>query len=99
MHSYYLKQFCGRFLFLILILLFISSSAIPCTAVVSTPTKFDSTEYIFIGKVINYLGPLQPDSLHRDYNSLLVEIVDPIYLPKTDRKSTRLNSSHLGISY
>jgi photosystem II stability/assembly factor-like uncharacterized protein len=86
MHSYYLKQFCGRFLFLILILLFISSSAIPCTAVVSTPTKFDSTEYIFIGKVINYLGPLQPDSLHRDYNSLLVEIVDPIYLPKTPMK-------------
>jgi photosystem II stability/assembly factor-like uncharacterized protein len=86
MYAYYLKQFCGRFLFLIIIFLFISSSAIPCTAVVSTPTKFDSTEYIFIGRVIAFLGPNQPDSLHRDYNSFLVEIIDPIYLPKTPRK-------------
>jgi len=86
MRTYYLKQFCGRFLFLIIILLFISDSAIPCTALVSTPTKFDSSEYIFIGRVINFLGPQQPDSLYRDYNSLLVEIIDPIYLPKTPLK-------------
>ena len=86
MHSYYLKQFCGNFIFLIFILLFISASAFPCTAVVSTPTKFDSSEYIFIGRVINFLGPQQPDSLYRDYNSLLVEIIDPIYLPKTPLK-------------
>src|ERR1035438_1752456 len=86
MHTYYLKQFCGRFLFLIIILLFISASAFPCTALVSTPTKFDSSEYIFIGRVINFLGPLQPDSLYRDYNSFLVEIIDPIYLPRTPVK-------------
>ena len=86
MHSYYLKQFCGRFLFLILILLFISSSAIPCTIGGSTPTKFDSSKYIFIGRIISYVGPYMSDTLHQNFYGLLVEIIDPVYLPKTPRK-------------
>lgn len=51
-----LKPFCYKLLFLMLVSFFISSSALPCSIGVSTPTKFDSTEYIFIGKIIGYVG-------------------------------------------
>src|ERR1035441_9688022 len=86
MQSHYLKQFGNKLLFLISILFFISSSAIPCTIGGSTPTKFDSSEYIFIGRIIKYVGPFESDSLHQNFNGLLVEIVDPIYLPKVPMK-------------
>ena len=57
-------------------------SIVPCTTIYKPPIKFDSTEYIFIGKVINYTEPLFSDSLGRSFQGLIVEIVEPVYLPK-----------------
>lgn len=54
----------------------------PCTIIYRPPLIFDSTEYIFIGKVINYTEPLFSDSLGRSFQGLIVEIVEPVYLPK-----------------
>ena len=54
-----------------------------CSMIYKPPTKFDSTEYIFIGKVIGYTGPLFSDTLKRSFQGLVVEITDPVYLPKS----------------
>lgn len=57
-------------------------SIIPCSTIYKPPIKMDSTEYIFMGKVINYIEPLFSDSLGRSFQGLIVEIVEPVYLPK-----------------
>ena len=61
---------------------FTYKTIIPCTTIYKPPINFDPTEFIFIGKVINYPGSLFSDSLGRNYQGLIVEIVDPVYLPK-----------------
>jgi len=81
---------------LITVFIFIPSPAKGCSIVVSTPIKFDSTEYIFIGKVIKYIGPFESDSLKKKFYGLLVEIVDPIYLPKTPAKYFEIIEYSLG---
>ena len=59
------------------------SSIYSCTIGYTPPVKFDSTEYIFIGRIKDYTGPLYSDSLGRSFQGLIVEIVDPVYLPKS----------------
>jgi hypothetical protein len=86
MGTYYLNQFCIKLHFLVLL------SPIG----VATPTKFDSTEYIFIGKIIGYVGPVLSDTLHQNFYGLLVEIIDPVYLPQTPRKYFEVFDYSLG---
>jgi photosystem II stability/assembly factor-like uncharacterized protein len=59
------------------------NSVYACSMIYKPPVKFDSTEYIFTGRIIGFTGALISDSLHRSFQGLIIEIVDPVYLPKT----------------
>ena len=58
-------------------------SIFACSMIYKPPLKFDSTEYIFIGRITDYTGPLFSDSLGRSFQGLVVEVIDPIYMPNT----------------
>ena len=58
------------------------NSVYACSMMYKPPVKFDSTEYIFTGKIVGYTGALMSDSLHRSFQGLFIEVVDPVYLPK-----------------
>jgi len=72
----------------ILVSIFILSQNISfaCSILCPTPTKFDSSEYVFIGKVVDVIGPFEDEKKQGGYWGLLVEVKDPIYLPEKPNK-------------
>jgi photosystem II stability/assembly factor-like uncharacterized protein len=68
----------------------------PCTIGVRTPVKFDSTEYIFTGKVRGYIGPFTSTEFDTKYMGLEVEIIDAIYLPQKPQRYFEIIDYSLG---
>ena len=71
-------------------------SIFACSMIYKPPVKFDSTEYIFIGRITDYTGPLFSDSLGRSFQGLVVEVIDPIYMPNTAYGKLRIVPYVLG---
>lgn len=57
-----------------------------CSTVYHPPIKFDSTEYIFIGKIAGYIGPLRSQSLGGEFWAVLIQPVYLTYVPQIPPK-------------
>ncbi|MDZ7361797.1 MAG: hypothetical protein ONB46_13885 [candidate division KSB1 bacterium] len=53
-----------------------------CSIYAPPPTKFDSLEYVFIGRVIGMVGPLHSPKVHGEAWGLLVRVKEKVYLPQ-----------------
>ncbi|MBK9099076.1 MAG: hypothetical protein IPM14_13335 [bacterium] len=73
-----------------------NKSIFPCSIIYVPPVKFDSTEYIFIGKIMDYTGNIYSDSLHRSFQGLIVEIIESVYLPDTIYRKIKIVPYELG---
>lgn len=65
----------------VIILLFSEKDGISCSLVYRPPTSFDSTEYIFTGKIVAHTGPLDSRDLIGHYRAIFVEPVDIVHVP------------------
>jgi hypothetical protein len=55
-----------------------------CTQAYIIPPKFDTSDYIFIGKVIDIVGPIEIDNNEKAWG-VLVRINEKVYLPQTPK--------------
>ncbi len=73
-------------IFILLLSIIYMTNVFPCSIVKQRPVRFDSTTYVFIGKVVGYVGPIRSDSLNEIFLGLMVDVVDKTFLPRTPLK-------------
>ncbi len=78
---------------LLIIILYINLDILyGCSIIYSPNTEFSKDEYVFIGQVINYIGPIEADRINgillpnrrrmtSIYNGIFVKLLDEIYVP------------------
>ena len=73
-----------------LVLLFIGSLSRPgwgCTIIVHPITGFDLSEYIFIGEVVDIVGPIQPKYVVGEAWGLAIRVEAEVFLPRKSRSN------------
>lgn len=58
------------------------TSASSCTSGMQAITKFDHQEFVFIGKVIGYVGPYRADRIVGEAWGVKIELEDKVFLPQ-----------------
>ncbi len=67
---------------LLLFVVLLSEVSWGCSLAVKPVTKFDPSEYIFIGEVIDIVGPRQPKYVIGDAWGIAVRVEGEVFLPK-----------------
>lgn len=81
------------------IIFFCFAKIYACSIIYDPPEKFDPSEFIFIGKVVDHVSSLGVEPRHKYnfvYNGFTVEVIDIIYLPDTTRRKFKIFPLSLG---
>ncbi len=70
-----------RKILLLIFAILLPQISIACEIRIRPPTKFDTTEYLFIGEVIDIVGPLRSERVKGEAYGFLVKVKQTVFLP------------------
>ncbi|MCK4307961.1 hypothetical protein KAW50_07045 [candidate division WOR-3 bacterium] len=70
-----------RKILLLIFAILLPHISVACEIRIQPPTRFDTTEYIFIGEVIDIVGPLESERVKGEAYGFLVKVKQTVFLP------------------